>query len=359
LISHLLIFNSSLVFIITFVFLNAKTMISYSYLQQDTVSHKSINPVFSGDSLIVKNVQTKDSVKHKSIIHPNLPIIDNSDTSSICSRNSVSDVTFYDRDNFVFEIGKRPYKQFPFIFTEKVREKEALERILLIKHLKNGNDLPPTPLHTDWMIVILLTAAFLFSFVRRTSGNLSSRFTKFFTFRGVSEPVSSDIGGLFYWQSTIMNLVSFLIIGLYCFSAAEYYNLIPTGIKGIIIWLIAFGIISLAVTLRHLACIITGAISEEHEVFREYLLSIYQSYRFGALFLSAIIILITYTRILPVNDLIISGIVILSIMYLIRVIRLLIIFLNRNISIFYLILYLCALEILPVLIIAKYFTGLV
>ena len=46
-------------------------------------------------------------------------------------------------------------------------------------------------------------------------------------------------------------------------------------------------------------------------------------------------------------------------MYSIRVIRLLIIFLNRNISIFYLILYLCALEILPVLIVVKYFTGLV
>jgi hypothetical protein len=46
-------------------------------------------------------------------------------------------------------------------------------------------------------------------------------------------------------------------------------------------------------------------------------------------------------------------------MYLIRVIRLIIIFLNRNISIFYLILYLCALEILPVLIVIKYFTGLV
>jgi len=333
-------------------------MISYSYLQQDTVSHKAIKSVSGGDSLIVKNVLVKDSIKHKSIIRPILQI-DNSDTTSICARNNVADVTFYDRNNFVFEIGKKPYKQFPFILTEKVREKEALEKTFLVEHLKNGSVLPPTPLHTDWMIVILLTAAFLFSLVKRTSGNLSSGFTKFFTFRGVTEPVSRDIGGLFYWQSTVMNLVSFLIIGLFCYSAVEYYHLIPAGVKGIIIWLIAIGIVSLAVTLRHLACIITGSISGEQEIFREYLLSIYQSYRFGAIFLSAIIILISYTRILPVNDLIVSGIVIIGIMYIIRVIRLLIIFLNRNISIFYLILYLCALEILPVLIIAKYFTGLV
>jgi hypothetical protein len=334
-------------------------MIPFSYLQQDTVSRKTINPVLQSDSVIVKNVQVRDSVKHKSIAHPVLPIIDNSDTSSVCARNNVADVTFYDPLSFVFQIGNRQYKQFPFIFTEKVKEKEAQEKILLIKHLKNGNDLPPIPLHTDWIIVILLIAAFLFSLIKRTSGNLSSGFTKFFTFRGVTEPVSSDIGGLFYWQSTLMNLISFLIIGLFCYSAAEYYKLIPAGSKGIVIWLIALGVIIVAVTLRHLACILAGVVSEEQEVFREYLLSIYQSYRFGAVFLSAIIILITYTRILPVNDLIISGIVILGIMYLIRVIRLLIIFLNRNISIFYLILYLCALEILPVLIITKYFTGLV
>jgi len=333
-------------------------MIVYSYLLQDTVSYKEIKPVTGSDTLIVKNVQAKDSVRHKSIVRQN-HTFDNSDTSSVCTRNRVADVTFYDHSNFVFEIGKSSFKQFPFIFTEKVRQQEAQDRITLISHLKNGSDLPPKPLYTDWMIVILLAAAFLFSLVKRTSGNLTSGFTKFFTFRGVTEPVSRDIGGLFYWQSTIINLVSFLIIGLFCYSAAAHFNLIPSGSSGIIIWLIAIGIISLAVTLRHLACIITGAVSGEQEVFREYLLSIYQSYRFGAIFLFAIIILVSYTRILPVNDLIISGIVILGIMYIIRVIRLLIIFLNRNISIFYLILYLCALEILPVLIIAKYFTGLV
>ncbi|MGD0753970.1 MAG: DUF4271 domain-containing protein, partial [Bacteroidales bacterium] len=99
--------------------------------------------------------------------------------------------------------------------------------------------------------------------------------------------------------------------------------------------------------------------SEEKEVFMKYLFGIYQSYRYGAIFLFVIIILMSYTRILPVRDYIISGIIVLGLMYLLRVIRLLIIFINRNISIFYLILYLCALEILPVLIVVKYFTGLV
>jgi hypothetical protein len=150
-----------------------------------------------------------------------------------------------------------------------------------------------------------------------------------------------------------------LILGLFGYSVAAYYELIPEGYKGIVIWLIAMGIISVAVTLRHIVCFLTGIASDSQDVFREYLISVYQSYRFSAVFLSIIIIMIFYASIIAVGDLIIAGLIIVGIMYLIRVIRLFVIFINRSISIFYLILYLCALEILPVLIIAKYFTGLV
>ena len=335
-----------------------------SDLQQDTVPRKIVinqdSARVKADSVsLVKSIQTKDFLKHKSsIVHQNT-IIDYSDTTSVCTRNSIADPTFYDFNNFILRIGFGSYKQFPFIFTEKVRQRQIEEKAFLIKQLKQGKDLPSQPLHTDWMVLIILVAVFLLSIVKKTSKNLSVRFARFFLFRGINDPVSRDVSGLFHWQSTILNLISFCIIGLFGYSAASYFNIIPAGFKGIVIWLIALGIVSSAVTLRHVTCILTGAASEKQEVFREYLLGIYQSYRFGALFLSAIIILMSYTRILPVRDLIISGIFVVGVMYLISVIRLLIIFLNRNISIFYLILYLCALEILPVLIVVKYFTGLV
>jgi hypothetical protein len=339
-------------------------IIPCSELQQDTVPRKT---VFSQDSARVNHdsvsymlsILPKDSVKRKSITFRQNTPIDYTDTTSVCTRNSIADVTFYNFNNFIFRIGFGSYRQFPFIFTEKVRQRQIEENTLLIKHLKPGNDLPSNPLHADWMILIILVSACLFSLVRKASGTLSSGFSRFFMFRGINDPVSRDAGGLFYWQSSILNLISFLIIGLFGYSAASYYEFIPAGYKGITIWLIAVGIISSAITLRHITCVITGITSEEKEVFMKYLHGIYQSYRYGAIFLFVIIILMSYTRILPVRDYIISGIIVLGLMYLLRVIRLLIIFINRNISIFYLILYLCALEILPVLIVVKYFTGLV
>jgi hypothetical protein len=178
-------------------------------------------------------------------------------------------------------------------------------------------------------------------------------------FRGINDPFSRDIGGLFHWQSTILNLISFLIIALFSYSAASYNDFIPFGIKGIVFWFISLGIIITAITLRHMVCIITGNASGEKEVFREYLLGVYQSYRLSALFLFVLIILMSYTVFFSAKVYFISGIIVIGLMYLIRVIRLFIIFINQNISIFYLILYLCALEILPVVISVKYFTGLV
>ena len=339
-------------------------LISYSYIQQDTVPRKTI---VNHDSVRVQTDSTstenfskaKESVSQKSVsvIQKTVPV--NNDTTSVCTRNSIADVTFYDFNNFILRIGYGSYKQFPFVFTEKVRQQQIEAKAHLIKQLKPGTDLPVNPLHSDWMILIVLLCVFLFSLVKKMSGRLSQNFNRFFLFRGINYPVSRDLGGLFHWQSTILNLVSFIIIGLFGYSVASYFEIVPGGFKGIIVWLISLGIISSAVTLRHIACLITGEASGEQEAFREYLLGIYQAYRFGALFLFMIFLLITYTRILPVQGLILTGIIVVGLLYLFRFIRLLIIFLNRNISIFYLILYLCALEILPVLIIVKYFTGLV
>jgi len=339
-------------------------IISLEDLQQDTILHKT---VVKHDTAVVAHnsgssavsTLSKDTLAHKYLIPRQIILPDNSDTTSVCERNSIADVTFYDFNNFILRIGYGYYKQFPFILIEKANQHKSEERALLVKKLKDGKELPSHPLHADWIIIVIIFAAFLFSLVKSVSKSMFPYFERFIAFKGKKESISRDVSGLFHWQSTILNLISFLIIGLFSYYVASYYDFIPIGLKGIVIWLIAFGIISLAIAIRHIICIITGAASGEEEVFREYLVGIYQSYRVGAIFLFVIIIMMSFTYIIPEKDYIITGTFILGIMYLIRVIRLLIIFLNRNISIFYLILYLCALEILPVLIIVRYITGLV
>ena len=290
-----------------------------------------------------------------------IPAIDEqqNETTSVCGRNIIADITFCDSNNIVTSGVLDPCNRFPFLFTEKTRLIQVKEKISLIKHLKSGQDLPVQPVHYDWMIGIIFIAVFLYSFIRATSKSVVTDIARFLKLRGKNDPARRNNSGLFNLESTILNLISFLIFGLFAFSAASYYNFIPYSLSGIFFWLISLGIIISAATLRHIACMITGTMSGEKEVFREYLFGVYVSYRFGALVLFVLIILMSYTAFFPARGGIISGIAVLGAMYLISVIRLTIIFLNRNISIFYLILYLCALEILPVVISVKYFAGLV
>ena len=285
--------------------------------------------------------------------------IEKNDSIPVCSRNSIIDITFSDSNNIFIVSKANALNKFPFLFTEKNKKLKAESRATVVNHLKEGEEMPDRSFQGDWIIGIILLAAFLFSIISSTSKNLMPGVTRFFLFRGINDPASRDIGGLFHWQSTIINFIAFLVISLFAYLAVEHYGFAPLNINGIILWLTLLGIIMLAVTLRHIVSLMTGNASGQNEAFREYLLAVYQSYRFGALFLFVFIIMASYTDFFSATTWYFMGILVLGLMYVIRLTRLLVIFLNRKISIFYLILYLCALEILPVLITLKYFTGVI
>jgi hypothetical protein len=339
-------------------------IIDYRAFQQDTLKLK-ISPlqdtlgIKTDSSVASKAVHLSDSLTVKVTRKPVPVSVIVSDTTSVCLRNPVSDFTFFDSTNFILEQKTINSDNFPFLFTRKNRQMKEDSFTSISTHLKPGKILPVKPLHEDWITGIILLAAFLFALVSSVSKNMLPGLSKFFLFRGINDFSSKDVAGMLYWQSNFLNLISFLIISLFGYSAASWYGMLPAGFSGIILWLTSLGIVIAGVTLRHFVCVIVGSISGENDVFREYLYSVYQSYRFSAILIFILIFFISYTTFFNAEPGFIAGLVVFGLMYLIRVMRLMLIFLNRNISIFYLILYLCALEIMPVLISVKYFSGLV
>jgi hypothetical protein len=283
----------------------------------------------------------------------------NTDTITVCTRNPVADVTFYDSTSFVYRLDPAIAGRFAFAFTEINRDTYQKNRALLVKTLKEGSTLPPRPLNADWMIPVLLFAAFLFALVRTIPGNFFNSMIRFLTLRGVNENSSRDTGVLFQWQSTILNLSSFLTISLFGYLLLKHFSAGIEGIGGFLTWLICFGVVTSGITLRHFVCMITGNISGEEETFREYMIGVYHTYRAGGIAFLLISLLILYSTFLPPGVWFTTGIVVAAGLYIIRIIRLFLIFMTRHVSILYWILYLCALEILPVVIIVKYVTGLV
>ncbi len=287
-----------------------------------------------------------------------LPEIVITDTTSVCSRNLIADYTFSDSSSFFRNPVPYPQGQFPFYLVDKIQTTAQGESVAIIKPLREGTRLPAKPLHADWITVLLFLSAILWLLVRLTTRGLMPELKRLILFRGINESSSRDTGSLFYWQSTVLNFVSFLVLALFAYCGAAYNELIPSGFPRFLLLLVFMGIVIAAVTSRHFICLTAGNLSGQNEMFNEYLITIYQTYRFSSVFIFWLIILMLYTGSTPSEVHFIAGAIILGIFYIFRVLRLLFIFIKRNISILYLFLYLCALEILPVLIIIKYLSGL-
>jgi hypothetical protein len=313
-----------------------------------TDSAQEQTPVELKDSSVVRRVIATETLRPKI-----------TDTTSVCLRSKIIDFTFHNPADREIISSQAVSSEFPYTFKETLKQRVTQSRSLTIKNLKPGIEFPAQPFQEDWIIIVLLLAAFLYSLIGTISKNIVQGTVRFFLFRGINDYTSRDSGGFFDWQSTIKNFISFIIIGLYGYSAIFILKIVPGEITGIFIWLLAVGITIVAVTIRHIICVSAGKASGEEEAFVEYLHGVYQSYRFSALILFVIMVLMFYSTLFTTKIYFTSGIIAIGLLYFIRIIRLLIIFLKRNISLFYLILYLCALEILPVLISVKYFSGLV
>jgi hypothetical protein len=277
---------------------------------------------------------------------------------SVCPRNYFSFVTFGDSGTTLQITNKKITQGFPVRLLKSARELEQKQYITLKEKLREGKGFERDTLYSDWILGILLISAFLITFVRSNGGKAVKNIFNSLFFQSPRTNATRDIGGLFHWQSTLVNLFSFINIGLFLYFIQRYYSLSPEGFPQPIIWLIAFLVVVTVITIRHFICILAGNISGEQEAFREYLFRIYQMYRLLGLFCFAILIILSYTSFIKPEVCFISGLAMVAIVYIIRIIRLMIIFINRHISIFYFILYLCALEILPAVVLIKYVTGI-
>jgi hypothetical protein len=307
---------------------------------------------------MVTGFYMQDTLKQKNIIHQDT-LMQLPDSTAVCQRNPVADVTFYDTNNVVRQADIYLTDQFPFIFTSINRQIHEENKATLMKHQKNGAEIPSRVFENDWIVPLILLSLFFFAIVRTTSKNTFQGLLRFAFSRGINETISSDIGGLFHWQSTLFNLASFINISVFAYCSAIHLDLLPSGVHKILVWIIFLAIIIAAVTIRHFICTATGNISGEKEIFREYLFDIYQAYRLAGIILVILVIMILYTTVIPEKIYFSAGLYIMIIIYLWRISRLFLNFINRHVSIFYLILYLCALEILPVVILIKYVTRLV
>ncbi|MGB3924612.1 MAG: DUF4271 domain-containing protein [Bacteroidales bacterium] len=226
-----------------------------------------------------------------------------------------------------------------------------------ISGLKRVDGIPRAsgPVNSD-MSFILLSLSFLIItlltlFGRRTViTGLSS-----ISFRRNEENIPVGTSEVFTWPPIFRNIFSVLNINLFASTSLLVTGLVEdtlfngsTGLTAIIA-----GSFLASLFLRHLSCIVIAGLTGFKSLFREYMNVIYNSWFACSILLFILNGLIHFTAVQNPLPFIIAGLIIIAIFLLIRVLVLLSIFIDRHVSIFYYILYLCALEVLPVMVILK------
>jgi hypothetical protein len=156
-----------------------------------------------------------------------------------------------------------------------------------------------------------------------------------------------------------LNLVFALNLGLFIFFFLQYFSIeqqFPNKIVNVLVY--SLGLIVLY-SIKTFSCRLIGFLFKVPNEFAEYIHNINLFNKNIGLFLFPIVILYPYIDESIRPAVLYLGIAILSIMFLLRTIRGFQIIMRKGVSFFYLILYLCAIEILPVLIVVKYSTTMI
>ncbi|MCU0457523.1 MAG: DUF4271 domain-containing protein [Bacteroidales bacterium] len=219
----------------------------------------------------------------------------------------------------------------------------------------NGNPRPQEIINGDMGFILLSLSLLIITLLtvfgrKSTITGLAS-----ISFRRKEEAAPPGTSEVFSWPPLLRNL--FTIINISLFAAV---SLLSTGVAGrnfpggsVGLTAVLAGSFLAALLARHLTSIILAGITGLKNPFREYMNVIYNSWFACSTILFILSGITLFAQVDNTLPFIITGLVVTSIFLLIRVLRLLSIFNERHIPIFYFLLYLCALEVLPVLVILR------
>lgn len=152
----------------------------------------------------------------------------------------------------------------------------------------------------------------------------------------------------------LLSVVFLLNLSLFLFQTADYYQTYHINPLSFRVFLIILGLISVAYGLKALVIKIIGLLLKATPIADEYQQTIGLYNKAIGLFLFPLIILIPFIKTGSYTTTFIEiGISFSILFYLFRLIRGIRIFIREKIPFFYLILYLCGLEIIPLLVVIK------
>jgi hypothetical protein len=205
----------------------------------------------------------------------------------------------------------------------------------------------------DWILYILIGVFALLAWIRMVYNKyLVNLFEASFNYLRAVQ-VNNDPGIVQKRIFLLFNLVYIISGGLYMYQIFDHYSIYPGGIEGFRLFLISTAFLTGLMLFRVIILKLTAVIFNRTKLFNEYLFHQFLFNKINGIVLLPFILGIAYTKGIAVSIIIYLSYTAIAAVLVLRVTRLLIFIFKNVVLLFYMILYLCTLEILPVLVIVK------
>jgi hypothetical protein len=221
---------------------------------------------------------------------------------------------------------------------------------------KEGLPVSSHDLRPDWLLGVILICLILIAWLKLFYNKFLNQIIQSLTNFQLSAKLFRDQNIFTRRVSFVLNLNFVLAISVFIYLSFGNFNIIPFKHNDFISLLIYIGAITGILLIRYIVLHLVGYIFNKQREFQEYLHEILMIYKNLGIFLIPLIFGIAYIHEDVRIYLFYLGGLMIFVALIIRIVKGFKILINKDVLIFYLILYLCTLEILPLLIFYRFFS---
>jgi hypothetical protein len=213
-------------------------------------------------------------------------------------------------------------------------------------------DLEPRQRETvtfDWLFGIFIFLILLFVWIRIFYGKFFNMLANALKSFKIASNLFREKNALIQRVSILLDAIYLIVISIFTFELARYHHLWEAGMNRFNLFMIVLNVFIIYTVLRIIILQLTGYIFFSKSTFAEYIHSTFVVNKGVGIALFPVVIMQHYFPYQWLHGILIMGILIILMAFILKAIRAYQIIIRKDILIFYLILYLCTLEILPLL----------
>lgn len=211
----------------------------------------------------------------------------------------------------------------------------------------------------DWITILLIGSFLLLGWVQLFNKKYLGSLIKSIVSFQESNTLYRDKNSFMEKASFLINFLFLSNVAVFTIQLKHFYGIDFEGIQDHILYFITFGALIGLYIFRAISSSFIGYLFLKQKVFSEYFHNVNLFTKNTGLFLLPIVITLQFLSYEYIAIIVYIGIALIVVLYLLQMLRSFQIIIRKNVSIFYIILYLCAFEFAPFLIIYKVLLSLV